>query len=162
MFPNRGSQTGRSPFLIRVPAVRFPRFIGTMRALRLLTSPSRSLRFLRSRYHPLIAFFVPRIFPSPRHSQSPRRAGSPLYTAFPLWRFPHRWSNMSSPRFLGNPSCTFALLLDPGGCRMSGSTTPRCCPRYSYHEGSRYSSFFFEARSHGFCTRCLRFALWSP
>ena len=100
--------------------------------------------------------------PSLRHSQSPCRAGIYFVSRLsPPWRFLHRWSNVSSPRFLGNPSGTSAPLLDPGGCRVSGSTTPRCCPRNCYHEGSRYI-MIFEARSHGFCTRCLRFALWSP
>ena len=61
------------------------------------------------------------------------------------------------PTFLGDPMCAFALVFDPG--RISNArplAACRCCPRADYYEGS--SIGYFEAQSHGFSTRCLRFA----
>jgi len=54
------------------------------------------------------------------------------------------------------PTRTFALLWDPGRTAATGHTLRRCCPRNLDNEGSSVSCLF-EARSHGFGTRCLRF-----
>ena len=62
------------------------------------------------------------------------------------------------PRFLGSPSCTSALLSDPGrAAYTSPRRCPPCCPRTQHNEGPNDDDF--EAQSHGFNTRCLRFAL---
>ena len=66
------------------------------------------------------------------------------------------WSNAGSPRFLENPSCTFALLSDPGR-----SGWPCLDGQLSAipNAGKMKTPAFvhFEAQSHGFSTRCLRF-----
>lgn len=60
--------------------------------------------------------------------------------------------------FLGNPNCAFALLFDPGGfARIRPVATRRCCPRTDQDEGT-HEKPTFEAQSHGFDARCLRFA----
>jgi hypothetical protein len=43
----------------------------------------------------------------------------------------------------------------PGGPPRQTIAASRCCPRYSYNEGSPINKYF-EAQSHGFTTRCLR------
>jgi hypothetical protein len=43
----------------------------------------------------------------------------------------------------------------PAGPRRQALQRRRCCPRHVQNEGSRDG--IFEAQSHGFCTRCLRF-----
>jgi hypothetical protein len=49
-----------------------------------------------------------------------------------------------------------ALLSDPGrDLHARPVAALRCCPRYFDHEGSPINHF--EAQSHGFTTRCLRF-----
>ncbi len=74
-----------------------------MKALRLLTMPFLSLRFLRSRYHLSIIPFVSWLYPSP---------GAHNHCAWPgIIYIPHRnhlrpsfqVEPVSSPRFLGNP-----------------------------------------------------------
>jgi len=113
-----------------------------MRALRLLIIPSPLLRFLHSGYHLSTVRFVSRPLPSPRRSQPLHRAGIHFYPASQPSAAFSQMEPMSSPRFLGNPFRTFALLLDPGGSDAPGSTAPRCCSRNRYHESSRYSIYF--------------------
>ena len=64
----------------------------------------------------------------------------------------------SSPRFLGHPFRICPALRPRPGRRASPFRHVRCCPRIVDCEGpSEHSPF--EAQSHGFCGRCLRFAL---
>jgi hypothetical protein len=49
-----------------------------------------------------------------------------------------------------------ALLTDPGGTSAPGHLTLWYCPHISHCEGFHRTPSF-EARSHGFCNRCLRF-----
>jgi hypothetical protein len=59
------------------------------------------------------------------------------------------------PTFPCNPRA-FALLSDPGGTFPTGISSFRCCSRSEDGESFRIDGTF-EAQSHGFCTRCLRF-----
>ena len=141
MFPNFGPSFRRFPFLCRVPAIRFPHFIGTMKALRLLI------------YHPLcFVSFTPgtgcRLSCSSLPWHSPSRSiidsgpGLICSPPCPLRRYIHTRNKMSSPRFLGNPFRAYALLSDPGGCIVPGLSVTSCCSRDCYYESSRDSFYF--------------------
>jgi len=60
-------------------------------------------------------------------------------------------------KFPGSPSVPLPCSQDPGRTVASGHTTQRRGPRYSDDEGS-HDDAAFGAQSHGFSTRCLRFA----
>jgi len=161
VFPNRGSLTGRSPSLRRVPSGSVPplqRYYESAKTAH-LAFPFASFPSLR--VPPADCSFRPWLDPSPSALTIIAPGRGSLVSRLPtLRRLSSHSEPMSSPRFLGNPSRTFALLLDPGGCSVPGVTTRRCCSRNCYHESSR-TSMHFEARSHGFCACCLRFALRS-
>jgi len=58
----------------------------------------------------------------------------------------------------GESSRTSALIKDPGRATLATVNSARWyCPRYIEHEGHDDESF--EADSHGFSTRCLRFQI---
>jgi hypothetical protein len=60
----------------------------------------------------------------------------------------------------GGPLCAYALFMDPGRtARTRPITVRRHGPRLGNNEGS-HNQKAFGARSHGFGTRCLRFAPW--
>ena len=63
-----------------------------------------------------------------------------------------------SPTFLGNPKCASALLSDPG--RLAHTRPLRCSDAAPAVNTAKATddSFHFGAQSHGFDTRCLRFA----
>src|ERR1022692_4047704 len=60
-------------------------------------------------------------------------------------------------KFPGSPSVPLPCSRDPGRTAASGHTTQRRGPRSSDGEGS-HDQTAFGAQSHGFSTRCLRFA----
>ena len=59
------------------------------------------------------------------------------------------------PASLETHSVALPCSRTPGGPPRQTISAFRCCPRYSYHEGSPNVKDF-EALSHGFTTRCLR------
>ncbi len=77
---------------------------------------------------------------------------------------PPQWPRSSvestgSPKFLGNPHGSFAVLSDPGRPASPRPFSGRlCCPRFGYDGGA--SIVRFEALSHRFRVRCVRFAGW--
>ena len=108
----------------------------------------------------MIAPFVSWPYPSPcayNHRVRPGLICIPLRNHL---RYLPQWELVSSPRFLGNP---FVHL----PCSWTPPEPPLrllkvwCCSRYHYDESFRVY-LTFVARSHGFCTCCLRFALRSP
>jgi len=75
----------------------------------------------------------------------------------PQTRFPD--GALRASQVPGESSRAFAPLSDPGRARAAMPITAvRCCPRYTDDEG-RSIHQIFEAPSHGFSTRCLRFQL---
>ena len=85
-----------------------------------------------------------------------RRRGPELLTRSPARELAEETTG--SPRFLGNPKCPFAMFSrrrqDRGHQTIA---VPRRGPWYHKSKGSREGSF--GAQSHGFRTRCLRFAV---
>ncbi len=66
---------------------------------------------------------------------------------------------MGPHRFLSDPSCTSALVKDPGQTsEASQYRLQKCCPRAQHSEGSD-GQHDVEAQFHGFSTHCLRFTL---
>ena len=62
------------------------------------------------------------------------------------------------PRFLGSPLVPLPCSRDPGRATLATVNSARwCCPRHIEHEG--HDNDPFEADSHGFSTRCLRFQI---
>jgi hypothetical protein len=86
--------------------------LGTIRALRLPAAPPASLRFLRSAV-PSVRSHIRSRGPDERPGRGPGllRFGQPVPSYVPT-------ETAGSPKFLGNPHCTFAGLFDPG--RTSG------------------------------------------
>ena len=132
-FPPAVSWPG-APFPPRGPSGRFPRFAGTIKALRLPAARPAALRCLRlavPRSHSFVSL--------PRRTSAPPRAWS--------------WSpgisgrdfaeeTTGSPKFLGNPDCPFALFIDPG--RTAGTRPLRCRDAASWYvnsDGSREEVF---------------------
>ena len=139
-----------APFPPRGPSGRFPRFFGTA-ALRLPAAPPASLRFLRRAVPPLHAWAsLPR-------STGARSAG--LGLAHRGARPATSTETTGSPRFLGNPLCTRALLSDPGGTSRA-RPLPRFGVAFRQLERRRLPrrNADFGAQSHGPRARCLRFA----
>ena len=107
MFPSNGSYDPAPPSLRGVPRVEFPRFGGTIRALRLPAARPAALRFLR--------LAVPRLRPavrSPPARDGRRGSGLELVTRYlrpGLARGDGRISQVP-----GEPSCALALFSDPG------------------------------------------------
>ena len=96
--------------LASLPAVRtvpFPRFVGTIKALRLPAAPPAALRCLR--------LAVPRVASWFRSHRLRRNGGGPgvLVSAAPGRMLPVETTG--SPKFLGNPHCFFARFYDSGG-----------------------------------------------
>ena len=127
----------------------FPGFISTMRALRLLVALVAALRCLR--------LAIPCRHPTVRSCASsdalPHRPGlcyAGVPPALPSWRqrdLPGSWATRS----------TFALLSDPGRASVpSRFGTPVLPPLFRRRRPQQEGTF--EAQSHGFCGRCLRFA----
>src|SRR5262249_28943447 len=134
----------------RVLRGEFPRFGGTLQALRLPAAHPAALRCLR--------WAGPRA--SPRSFRSPADectagawSGSPGISGRHFAE-----ETTGSPRFLGNPDCPFALVRrrrqDRGHQTIA---VPRRGPRYPNSKGSHERSF--GARDHGFRARCPRCAV---
>ena len=140
--------------------VRFPRFLGTIRALRLLTMSFPSLRFPSLRIPSGDCSFRFMALPISVRLQSSRTARTHLYPASKPFAAPSQWELVSSPRFLGNPFVHLPCSSTPPEPPLRPSKV-WCCSRYHYDESFR-NYLTFEAQLHGFCTRCLRFALRSP
>jgi hypothetical protein len=151
VFPSNGSLTRRPASLRRVSAGRIPRLPRYCQDAATPGHPSRlaSSSFAR-RYHAAACGSLPRATRRQTPAGQAIRGGSPS-AALSSWRRP------GLPRSWGTP-CTYALLYDPGRTDASGHTIRRCSPRYVHGEGSCVAAF--EAQSHGFGTRCLRFAGW--
>ena len=149
MFPSNESVTWRPAFLHRVPWEWFPGFTGTIRTLRLPIARPAALR------RPSLGGTA---VASAVRSRTGRRArpgpgcsgcGNPLQPLFQ--RGDDRASQVPE-----EPSCAFALLSDPGRIRRTRpSTVDGRGSRAIDHESSDEECF--EAQSHGFNTRCLRF-----
>ena len=108
----------------------------------------------------MIAPFVSWLYPSPctyNHRVRPGLICIPLQNHL---RLLPQWELVSSPRFLGNPFVHLPCSSTPPEPPLRPSKV-WCCSRYHYDESFR-NYLTFEAQLHGFCTRCLRFALRSP
>ena len=122
-----------------------------MGALRLLVALLAALRCLR--------LAIPCRHPSVRSCASsgaaphrPGRCSAGVPPALPSWRqraLPGSWATRSA----------FALLSDPGRASVpSHLAARRCCPAESITKAPAIKKSF-AAQSHGFCGRCLRFAV---
>lgn len=132
-----------------------------MRALRLLICRSRhSVSFTRGTGCPpllLFQWFFPLLLGIRGRYAGPGIICIPPLNPRRLFLHPEQTSSL---RFLGNPYRTFALLSDPGGSNVPGSySTSVLLPLLLRRKLPQAPSF--EALSHGFCTRCLRFTLRS-
>ena len=87
----------------------FPRFNGTIRALRLPAVRPAALRFLR----PAVPSMRPRRF-APAGPADARACGPGLVEIRPAHAEVCSTETTGPPKFLGNPHCTFAGLFDPG------------------------------------------------
>src|SRR5471032_1591458 len=146
MFPSNGSLNQASPFLPRVLVRRVPpaqRYYGTLRI-----PPSFPPRLItRDGYRPMRLRSLP-------WTRRRSRAWS-----FRVWQ-PHAncgQRRTDTLKFPGSPSVPLPCSRDPGRTAASGHTTQRRGPRSSDSEGS-HDQTAFGAQSHGFSTRCLRFA----
>ena len=132
----------------RVPLLR--RYYET---LRLPVVPPTALRCLR-----LVVPFLTPVFVSPLRPDVGREARS-----FRLWLLQtpafKEMETTGSPRFLENPDVLLPCSLTPAGPTHQAITMRRHGPRSQYVEGSQ-QLINFGALSHGFGTRCLRFARW--
>jgi len=61
------------------------------------------------------------------------------------------------PKFPGNPNVHLPCSQTPAGPNSPSQYGGCYCPRNINNEGPHVSTYFV-AQSHGFCTRCLRFA----
>lgn len=122
-----------------------------MTALRLLLTPSTALRFLRLVVPSLLSYFALSLVES-----EPRKAWS-CYS-----RNPHRTLKMDVNSFSQVPGKPFVCICPALGPRPNEacqvSIAFSCCPR-GYEYGGFDNLACFEAQSHSFCTRCLRFTI---
>ena len=150
MFPSNGSDNSAPPSLPRVPAVRFPCFDGTIRTLRLPAAPSRRASL------PSLGGTTPSASYFARSAADAGRGR--LLELVTRYLRPDlvEWKRQDLPGSWGTP-CALALLSDPGRTGRirpyGASARPPLCPRRRLPH-----SIAFEAQSHGFGTRCLRFA----
>src|SRR6516164_6141772 len=148
MFPSNASTTWHS-----LPSTgsfwgKFPCFRGTMECSELLR-PSRRPSLPSGHATMRCACdFAP-------GGPGRQAAGQGFVVRSPL---PERnaWRRSGTPRFLGNPPVSLPCSATPAGPIRQALRRCRCCPRYEYGEGSHEDGF--GAESHGFDTRCLRFA----
>jgi hypothetical protein len=126
---------------------------GTMRLLRLpLLIPFLFVSF-ESRLLPFLHFFSL----APGQWSSSRCAWALVCRFRPLLRLLAGKKSDGSLKFPGNPFRAFALLSDPGPISTPGLLAAfQCCPRFCDDEGSDLKHCF-EAQSHGFSTRSIRF-----
>ena len=136
------------PSLPRVPTAEFPCFDGTMERSDLLR-PSRRARLPSPGDTTCCARRICSL--RPRH----RTAGQGFIIRAPL-PDPSTWRRSGSPRFLGNPPVPLPCSPTPAGPTRQAIRRHRRGPRSDNDEGSRDIKAF-EAQSHGFSTRCLRF-----
>jgi hypothetical protein len=124
-----------------------------MKALRLLVVPLASLRFLPSAIP--FAACVPALRSSSGiRTLLPGGRGLPLaVTPLPL----HRHGGNETSQVPGRPYSAFALLSDPGRTSASGPYDVSVLSPLSPPQRLRRFQLYFEAPSHGFCDRCLRF-----
>ena len=92
-----------------------------------------------------------------RRHRMPNGGPGHFYPGSPISGF-SSMETTGSPTFLGNLPCASALLFDPGrtGVPSHFFTARRYSPRFDHDEGSHIATF--EAQSHSFSARCLRFA----
>ena len=130
MFPSNGSMT-RHPLPSTGSAGSVPPLHGYYGVLRFPAVLSVPLRFLRR------TVTAPRA--CVRSDQARRRPGARGVTVRPPPTKPVvvETETVGHPKFLGNPSCAYALFSDPGG---TGRTRPLQCadvaPASHHHEGS--------------------------
>ena len=147
-FPRAALFTRRSPSLGRVPLDRVPR---CQRYHESATTPHSSCR---APYGFAAQFRALSLCSLPAVRDDPAGPGS--------FGFREPDGNrvretMGPHRFLGDPSCTSALVNDPGRTRCpSHWRSDACCPRAQHGEGSNGGDDV-EAQSHSFGTCCLRF-----
>ena len=111
--------------------VRFPRFLGTMRALRRLPVRFASFRFLTQRYHLLPA--SPPFAPAGVRTLPPAGLGF-LFTGDPF-RLPKAWKQRDLPGSWMTLTPHLPCSWTPVEPMCQAITTHRCCPRYRYIEG---------------------------
>ena len=153
MLPNIGSITRPSPFLLTgFPGVGFPAFKRYYERAKTSRFPSRrtcALQYLLALHH-----FVSLL---QAHCCNGADAAMPgvRYTGSPL-PGPFKKEEPGSPRLPGHPCVHLPCSRTTDGLPRQTISALQCCPRDCYYEGS-IDSINFEAQSHGFCTRCLRF-----
>ena len=146
VFPTNGSITMMPPFLVRVLLSRVPRCHQYYGTLRLPVPTARSLMDSLPGSCVLLQLCSGRLEASP--------ASRVLFNQRTNGEFTQ--VNTGSRRFLRNPSCTFAPVIDSGRTDFVSpnrhfSTDPTSCTMKSPALSD------FEAQSHGFSTCCLRF-----
>ena len=150
--PSAGSIRWQRPSLPRVLGGEFPGFGGTMALCDSLgpwhhpSLPSRGATRRR----------VCRFAPSgPEH----QTAGRGFVSRFPS-PATYAWRPSGPPKFLENPRVPMPCSSTPAGPTHQATVQwSRRGPRYVHDEGS-HDTLTFEAQSHGFGTRCLRFVVW--
>jgi hypothetical protein len=142
------------PFLHRGPEGPVPRLRGYYDALRRPAALPAALRCLRLAVpHRSLAASLPRAT-SGKHP----RIGASFLAERPTSAFPLR-VRQDRPRSWGTPLCLCPVLRPRWVRSNQACTVRRHGPRSVHDEGSRIRSF--GAQSHGFGTRCLRFAVMS-
>jgi len=151
--------TRHPSFLHRVLPGKFPCFSGTIEMLRLLAALFAALRSLRLAI-PFISCALHSyrtlwcLYAVPERSELPARVIIPIPE-----NAPKEWKQQDLPGSWVTHICICPVLRPRRDRSCQAITACRFCPHLSDSKGS-HDECTFEAPSHGFCNRYLRFAAW--